>query len=63
LLISWKHELVGGVAFILAGLIYTILVLNDAVEWSLVLSWILIIAGPAFLVGILFFINWFKKNA
>jgi hypothetical protein len=39
---------------------FTILLMNPF-EWYM-LSWSLIIAGPAFLVGILFFINWFKKK-
>jgi hypothetical protein len=60
--ISWKHEIVGGIAFILAGLLYIFLLLfrNDF-QWYM-LSWSLIIAGPAFLIGILFLMNWYKKN-
>jgi len=65
LLISWKHELVGGIVFILAGLLYSFLTLitasMDGFQWYY-FSWNLIISGPAFLIGILFFINWFKKN-
>jgi len=64
LLISWKHEIVGGIAFILAGLLYTALILIKAIgnqfEWYMIF-WIFMIAGPAFLIGILFFVNWFKK--
>jgi len=61
LLISWKHELVGGVAFILAGLLYIVSTFMR-VPWYLALSWSLIIAGPAFLIGILWIINWIKKK-
>jgi len=62
LIISWKHEIVGGVAFILAGLLYILaLVIRTEFEWYM-LSWSVIISGPAFIVGILFFINWFKKK-
>ena len=62
LIISWKHEIVGGVAFILAGLLYILtLVMSTKFEWYM-LSWSVIISGPAFIVGILFFINWFKKK-
>jgi hypothetical protein len=58
LIISWKYEIIGGVAFILAGLLYMFLTLaRNQFEWYL-LSWNLIIAGPAFLIGILFLINW-----
>ena len=59
-IISWKREIVGGIAFILAGLIYiTLLLVNILKDPSL---WSLIIAGPSFLIGILFLINWNKKK-
>ena len=55
--ISWKYEIVGGVAFILAGLAHMILSIKGGKE-----IFFLIIDVPAFLVGILFLISWFKKN-
>jgi hypothetical protein len=65
LIISWKHEIVGGVAFILAGLAYTVSVLSGNLhgqfEWYKI-SWIATIAGPAFLIGILFIIGWMRKR-
>ena len=65
LVISWKHELVGAIAFILAGLVYIISMLMTALrnpfEWYL-LSWSLIIAGPAFFIGILWILNWKNKK-
>ncbi|MCX6760027.1 MAG: hypothetical protein NTW46_01640 [Candidatus Nealsonbacteria bacterium] len=65
LLISWKHEIVGGIVFILAGILYVVMILmnilRNSFEWHM-LSWIIIIAGPAFFVGILFTINWLKKT-
>jgi len=61
LIISWRYEIVGAIAFILAGLFYIVMVMRDF-EWYM-LIWFLIISGPAFLIGILFFINWkMKKN-
>ena len=61
LIISWKHEIVGGVTFILAGLVYILLLaMNPNFKWYM-LSWSVIISGPAFLIGILFIINWRKK--
>jgi hypothetical protein len=60
LIISWKYEIVGGITFILAGLFYIFLILKNGFEWYM-LSWGLTISGPAFLIGILFFIGWFKK--
>lgn len=66
LLISWKHEIVGGIGFILAGLLYSCIsiirvMMSNPVEWYM-LSWSLIIAGPAFFIGILFLMNWHKKK-
>lgn len=63
--ISWKREIVGGVGFILAGLAYIAALLFGAIgggfQWYMV-SWAVIIAGPAFLVGALFIINWRKRK-
>ena len=61
LIISWKYEIVGGIAFILAGLLYIITTLMRQ-PWYIVISWSMIIAGPAFLIGILFLVNWYKKK-
>ncbi|MFH1072982.1 MAG: hypothetical protein V1743_06145 [Nanoarchaeota archaeon] len=61
LLISWKYEIVGGIAFILAGLVYIFLTLRNPFAWYLV-AWSVQIAGPAFLIGILFLIGWFRKK-
>ena len=64
LIIAWKHELVGAVVYILVGLLFTILIMSR-IELSMVymaLLRILPIAGPAFLVGILFLINWHLKR-
>ena len=62
LIISWKYEIVGGIAFLIAGLLYIILVSRANITWPIALSWSLIVAGPAFIVGIFFMINWFKKK-
>lgn len=65
LIISWKHELVGAISFFLAGIVYIaillITALNSSFEWYM-LSYSFIIAGPAFLIGILFLMNWRKKK-
>ncbi|MFH1089767.1 MAG: hypothetical protein V1716_05090 [Candidatus Uhrbacteria bacterium] len=62
LLISWKHEIVGGSAFILAGLLYIVLTLiNKPFEWYM-LAWIIQISGVAFFIGTLFLVGWFKKK-
>jgi hypothetical protein len=66
LIISWRHEIVGGIVFILFGLWYCGLIIYRVImsnppEWYM-LSWPLTIAGPAFLVGILFIIGWVEKK-
>ena len=64
LLISWKNEIVGGIAFIMAGLVHMIfsVVRVDAEPWYISFVASLIIDVPAFLIGILFLIGWFKKK-
>lgn len=61
LIISWKYEIVGGIVFILAGLVYIALLTRNQFEWYY-LSWAIQISGIAFLIGILFLVGWFKKN-
>ena len=65
LCISWKYEIVGGVAFILAGIIYIAMILMNILktgfEWYY-LTWAVQISGVAFLIGILFLIGWFRKK-
>jgi len=63
LIVSWKYEIVGGIAFLLAGLLYVFLTIRGEAPWYLVLSWSLTIAGPAFLIGILFLIGWIRKRS
>ena len=61
--VSWKYEIVGAITFILAGLFYVfLLVFRQPVEWYIALTWSLTIAGPAFIIGILFLINWKRKK-
>lgn len=61
LIVSWKYEIVGGVVFIFAGLFYVLmLAINPNFKWFMI-SWITVIGFPAFLIGILFTINWIKK--
>lgn len=61
LIIAWKHELVGAITFIFAGLLYIFLTAMR-VPWYLALSWSMIISGPAFLIGFLFYLNYKLKN-
>lgn len=64
--IAWKREIVGAVSFIGAGLLYIGMVgsniVNQDLPWYIGVSWSLSIAGPAFLIGILYLINWNKRK-
>ncbi len=61
LIISWKREIVGGIAFILAGLLYVVLVMRNPFELYY-LVWAVQISGTAFFIGILFLVGWSKKK-
>ena len=65
LVIAWKREYVVAFAFAFAGLLYLLLMLVSAIrnplEWY-ALSYSVIIAGPAFGIAVLFYLNWKKKN-
>jgi hypothetical protein len=66
LAVAWKREIVGAIAFILAGILYISqlfmkALMNPPPQWYM-LSWSVIIAGPAILVGVLFWMNWRLKN-
>ena len=65
LIISWKHEIVGGIAFILAGILYIAILLMNAVKTGFkvyYLAWAVQISGIAFFIGIMFLVGWFKKR-
>jgi len=55
LAIAWRWEWVGALLLIAAGLYYALTTLNHP-------DWILVIAGPAFLVGGLFLLNWLFRR-
>jgi len=63
--VSWRREIVGGIVFTLAGIFYVAMITREVLRnpsQSYMMSWNLIVAGPAILIGILFIINWFKKR-
>jgi hypothetical protein len=65
LIVSWKREIVGGIAFILAGFLYLgfiiFNILKTGFEWYY-LFWAVQISGIAFLIGIFFFVGWRKRK-
>jgi hypothetical protein len=65
LIISWKHELGGAIAFTLAGLLYIGMLLFNIFtgrgEWYM-LAWAVQISGPAFFIAVLFYMNYQKKK-
>lgn len=57
LIVAWKHEWVGTIAFTLAGIAYIVLF------WGrFPVSTYFIISGPAFLIAILFLMNWINRK-
>ena len=62
LIISWKHELVGAIAFALAGLLYIITLLIKPIFVLSQLFWTLPISAPAFVISYLFYLNYKKKK-
>ncbi len=62
LLLAWRWEWVGAILYGGAGMLYVIWVLHRPLSPALRLTWILTIAGPAFVVAALFLANWLKHG-
>jgi len=52
LLVAWKHEHIGGVIFIILGILYIVMAWPDLTAITF-----LILPMPLFLIGILFLLN------
>jgi len=61
-ILAWRREWIGAVLFAAAGMLHVILVLRRPLLPATKLNWILIIAGPAFVVAALFLANWLKRG-
>lgn len=61
-IVSWKYEIVGGIAFLLSGFLYIIFSAKAGIPWYLVLAWSLQISGISFIIGGMFLYNWIKKK-
>ena len=57
LIVAWKHEWIGTIAFTLVGIAYIVMF------WGRfpVVTY-LTISGPLFLIGLLFWLNWMKRK-
>lgn len=66
LVIAWRKEIVGEVSYLGAGLLYVGFVIynitNSGLPWYIAITWSITIAGPAFIIGILFLINCRKRR-
>ena len=61
LIIAWKWEWLGTVGFFLFGIGYILILFMNKFEWYMI-SWSLIVAVPAIIIGILWWINWINKK-
>lgn len=64
LILAWRREWIGAMLYAAAGLLYVIwaATVSRPVPVSARLTWMLTIAGPAFVIAILFFLNWRKHE-
>ncbi len=63
LILAWRWEWIGAVIYGAAGLLYTanVVLMSRPVPPVMRAIWILIIAGPAFVIALLFWANWRKR--
>lgn len=66
LIIAWRKEIAGAISYFGAGLLYVGFVIyqaiNSGLPWHTAITWNITIAVPAFVIGILFLINWRKRR-
>lgn len=56
--LSWKHEIIGAVCFLAAGLLYLIFAFSSGENVLMMLAWSIQISGPAFFVSVMYWLNW-----
>ena len=62
LILAWRWEWIGAALYAAAGLVYVITVLPQRISPAMKLNWILVIAGPAFLVAAMFLASWLRRG-
>jgi hypothetical protein len=62
LALAWRREWIGAVFYAFAGLLYVALVTSQTRHAAIKPTWILTIAGPAFVLALRFMANWLKRR-
>ncbi len=62
LLLAWRWEWIGAVLYLIAGLAYVALAASLVLPPATRLNWIMTIAGPAFVIAVLFMVKWLKRR-
>ena len=57
LVVAWKHEWVGTIAYIIVGILYNVMFWGRFPVYTY-----LIISGPLFLIAVLFWLNWMNRK-
>ena len=58
LLVSWRWEWMGAIAFTALGVVYIVIFRDQEFSWSVYVM----MSGPLFLLGVLFLINWLCRR-
>jgi phosphoglycerol transferase MdoB-like AlkP superfamily enzyme len=62
LVVAWRREWIGTILFAAAGLAYVGWTMQHPnLSPAIKLNWILIVAGPVFVIAALFLMNWMKR--
>jgi hypothetical protein len=62
LVLAWRWEWIGAALYAAAGALYVVWVLQHPhLPAAVKMSWILVIAVPAFAIAALFLVNWLKR--
>ena len=62
LVLAWRWEWIGAALYAAAGALYVVTVFRGRISPGVKLTWILTIAGPAFLLAIMFLAGWLKRG-